>query len=60
MKPKPSVPAVQPDLFQTELKAIINLHYSLVKLAHEFNWDGALVRPIFRPQFGLTPLSGHF
>jgi IS5 family transposase len=39
MKPKPSVPAVQPDLFQTELKAISNLHHPLVKLANQFNWD---------------------
>jgi hypothetical protein len=39
MKPKPSVPAVQPDLFQTEFKAIINLHHPPVKLANEFNWD---------------------
>ena len=40
MKPKPSPATAQPDLFQTELRSIINLHHPLVKLAEEFNWDG--------------------
>ncbi len=51
MKPKPSVPAVQPDLFQTELKAIINLHHPLVKLANQFNWDAfeQQLQPTYAP-----------
>ena len=39
MKPKPSSATTQPDLFQTELRSIINLNHPLVKLAEEFNWD---------------------
>ncbi len=59
MKPKPSVAAVQPDLFQTELKAIINLHHPLVKLAHEFNWDAfeQQIQPTYAPVIGAPGLN---
>ena len=59
MKPKPSVDAIEPDLFQTELKAIINLHHPLVKLAHEFNWDAIeqQLQPTYAPVMGAPGIN---
>ena len=59
MKPKPSVAAAQPDLFQTELKAIINLRHPLVKLAQEFNWDAfeQQLQPTYSPVMGAPGIN---
>jgi IS5 family transposase len=59
VKPKPSVAALQADLFQTERKAIINLHHPLVKLAHEFNWDAfeQQLQPTYAPVMGAPVIN---
>jgi IS5 family transposase len=59
MKPKPSVSAVQTDLFQTELKSIINLHHPLVKLAGEFDWDAfeRQLHPTYAPVMGAPGIN---
>ncbi len=59
MTPKPSVSAVQTNLFQPELKSIINLHHPLVKLAGEFNWDAfeRQLHPTYAPVMGATGIN---
>ena len=59
MKPKPSPATAQPDLFQTELRSIINLHHPLVKLAEEFNWDAfeQQLHPTYRARTGAPGIN---
>ena len=59
MKPKPSPATTQPDLFQTELKSIINLSHPLVKLAEEFNWDEfeQQLQPTYAPVMGAPGIN---